>query len=124
MADYLTVIVVDFDDTLCPFNEDFTCREVVPGAIEAIKKFRDAGYTITISSARNNVAYGGHMGDAHRQMARFLDEKGVPYDRIDLGMTGKPVALCYIDDRAVGCPLTSEGVVDWERVSELVLGDS
>ena len=67
MADYLTVIVVDFDDTLCPFNEDFTCREVVPGAIEAIKKFRDAGYTITISSARNNVAYGGHMGDAHRQ---------------------------------------------------------
>ena len=25
MADYEDVIVVDFDNTICPFREDFTC---------------------------------------------------------------------------------------------------
>jgi len=123
MADYLNVIVVDFDDTICPFSEDFACNEIVPGAIDALTKMRAAGYTVVISSARNNVAYGGAMGDAHRQMARFLDDWKVPYDRIDLGTTGKPVAYRYVDDKAVGCPLTPEGVVDWKMVCGAILKD-
>jgi len=122
MPDYLDVVVVDFDDTLCFFREDFVCQEVVPGALDALTKIKAAGYTIVVSSARNNVAYGGGMGTAHKQMATFLDEQGIPYDKIDLGMTGKPVAYRYVDDKAVGCPLTPSGVVDWPRVCELVLG--
>lgn len=121
MPDYLDVVVVDFDDTLCPFNEDFKCRTLVPGAVEALKRIQDAGYTVVISSARNNVKFGGYQGIPHREMARFLDEKDVPYDRIDLGTDGKPVAYRYVDDKAVGCPLTEEGVVDWPRVCELIL---
>jgi hypothetical protein len=121
MADYLNVVVVDFDDTLCPFSEDFECRTLVPGAAEALKRIQDAGYTVVISSARNNVAYGGHQGTAHRKMAQFLDDFEVPYDRIDLGTDGKPVAFRYIDDKGVGCPLTEDGVVDWPRVCEIFL---
>jgi hypothetical protein len=124
MPDYLDVIVVDFDDTICPFSEDFSCTQVVPGAKEYIEKLKAAGYKITISSARNNVVYGGHSGATHRQMYRFLSEKGIPFDHIDLGTDGKPVAYRYIDDRAVGCPRTKEGWVDWPKVYDLIVGTS
>ena len=122
MPDYLDVVVVDFDDTLCFFREDFACQDVVPGALDALTKIKAAGYTIVVSSARNNVVYGGGMGTAHKQMAAFLDEQGIPYDKIDLGLTGKPVAYRYVDDKAVGCPLTPDGVVNWPKVCELLLG--
>jgi hypothetical protein len=122
MPDYLDVVVVDFDDTLCPFSEDFTCRTVVPGAIDALNRIREAGYVVVISSARNNTMYGGYGGEPHRDMVQFLHAKGIPHDRIDTGTNGKPVAYRYIDDKGVGCPLTEDGVVDWPGVCELLLG--
>ncbi len=92
MPDYLDTIVVDFDDTLCTFNENFTCSELVPGAKEYIARLSRLGFKIVISSARNNIVYGGFSGEAHRQMHKFLEEVGITYDRIDLGTDGKPVA--------------------------------
>ena len=115
MPDYLSVIVVDFDDTICAFTEDFVCRTLIPGAKEALLNLQIAGYTVVISSARNNLKYGGCGGKAHRDMAKFLDEKEVPYDRIDPGTDGKPVAYRYIDDKGVGCPKTTQGEVDWDK---------
>ena len=109
MPDYLSVIVVDFDDTICP------------GTREALAALQLAGYTVVISSARNNVQYGGCSGKAHRDMALFLDENEVPYDRIDPGTDGKPVAYRYVDDKGVGCPKTVEGVVDWGKILTLIL---
>ena len=123
MPDYLKVIVVDFDNTICFFNEDFSCEKLVPGAKEGIKRLREAGYRITISSARNNIAYGGCGGEPHRTMHRFLVDQGVEHDRIDLGTDGKLVAYRHIDDKGVGCPLTPEGVVDWSVVCNILLGD-
>ena len=121
MPDFLDVIVVDFDDTICPFSEDFACARLIPGAKEYIGKLKDAGYTITISSARNNVAYGGHSGTVHREMYAFLHKHDVPFDHIDLGTDGKPVAYRYIDDKAVGCPKTSDGVVNWPEIYKLIM---
>ena len=121
MADYLSVIVVDFDDTICPFTEDFVCRRLISGAKEALLALQMAGFTIVVSSARNNIKYGGCSGEPHRDMAKFLDEQKVPYDLIDPGTDGKPVAYRYIDDKGVGCPKTSEGEVDWEKILSLIL---
>ena len=124
MPDYLENIVVDFDDTICPFNEDFSCRSLVPGARKYIIKLRRAGYIITVSSARNNLVHGGHEGMAHQRMCRALHEYEIPYDRIDRGLEGKPVAYRYIDDKGVGCPRTKEGWVDWPKVYELITGET
>jgi|3_EtaG_2_1085321.scaffolds.fasta_scaffold00380_23 hypothetical protein len=120
MPDYLDVLVVDFDNTICPFREDLVTEGLVPGVIDSLTKLKKMGYRIIISSARNNIAYGGCTGVGHREMARFLTEHDVPYDSIDTGTTGKPVAYRYIDDKGVGCPLTPEGYVDWKKVYEML----
>jgi hypothetical protein len=124
MADYDEVIVVDFDDTICRFNEDFSCKDLVPGAREYMGKLQEAGYKLVISSARNNVSYGGVGGTPHCLMTRFLWKSDIPFDKVDCGSEGKPVAYRYIDDKAVGCPLTPEGFVDWPKVYNLIVGDS
>jgi len=124
MPDYLNTIVVDFDDTICPFKEDFSCDTVVPGAKEYMKKLQDSGYKIVISSARNNEKYGGATGEAHCAMTRFLWRNDIPFDKVDCGTGGKPVAYKYIDDKSVGCPLTKEGWVDWPKVYELIVESS
>ena len=121
MPDYLKVIVVDFDDTICPFSEDFLCTELVPGAKEGISRLRAAGYRVTICSARNNSVYGGASGEAHRTMYKFLVDHEIEYDAIDTGTSGKPVAYRYIDDKGVGCPLTWQGYVDWPAVCKMIL---
>ena len=120
MADYCTLLVVDFDNTVCPFRSDLVMEGLVPGVCEALAKLMDLGYQIMISSARNNIKYGGFTGSSHRAMARFLIEHEVPYDSIDTGTLGKPVAYRYIDDKGIGCPLTVEGYVDWKKVYNML----
>ena len=120
MADYENVIVVDFDNTICPFSEDFTCTGLVPGAAEGLARLKKAGYFVTISSARNNVWYGGAAGEAYGLMVQFLEGQSLLYDRLDTGCNGKPVGYAHIDDKGVGCPLTPEGWVDWYKVCDLL----
>ena len=129
VPDYLSTIVVDFDDTICVFNaehfnEDLSCSGLVPGAKEHIIKLAKVGFRIVISSARNNSVFGGFSGKAHRNMHRFLEDNGIPYDHIDLGTDGKPIAYRYVDDKAIGCPKTESGIVDWPRVYELIMKDA
>jgi hypothetical protein len=123
MPDYLKVIVVDFDNTICVFREDFACEELIAGAKEGLESLREAGYRITISSARNNVMYGGCGGEPHRLMYAFLKEHELAFDTIDTGGDGKPVGYRYIDDKGVGCPRTAQGAVDWPQVCRLILGE-
>ena len=92
----------------------------MPGAVEGLARLKGAGYTVTISSARNNVLYGGSDGDSYASMVQFLKVQGLLYDRIDTGCEGKPVGYAHIDDKGVGCPLTPEGWVDWYKVCDLL----
>ena len=121
MPDYLKVIVVDFDDTICAFSEDFACTKIVPGAKEGLEKLKAAGYRITISSARNNTTYGGCGGEPYQRMYAFLKDQGLVFDSIDAGTDGKPVGYRYVDDKGIGCPRTWQGFVDWPAVCKMIL---
>jgi len=120
VADYEDVIVVDFDNTICPFRDDFACVGLVPGAAEGLARLKKGGYLVMISSARNNAQYGGAAGEAYGLMVQFLKSQNLLYDRLDTGFNGKPVGYAHIDDKGVGCPLTPEGWVDWYKVCDLL----
>ena len=120
MHDYLTFILVDFDNTICAFREDFKCEQLVPGSKEGIARLREAGYKVTIHSARNNVIYGGHIGTPYKLMVDFLEREGIEYDRLDCGRYGKPIGYMHVDDKSVGCPLNKDGCVDWGAVCKLL----
>ena len=123
------VIVVDFDGTIFDFNFP-EIGPIKPGVIEALQRLRDAGWWIVISSCRSKVVWqeiyevntdGSKVMTPFEmtiQMADILDEYGVPYDEIS--MVDKPLALYYIDDRAIrlGCPGCGP---NWRIIADKIL---
>lgn len=103
-------ICVDFDGTLCDF-EFPGIGKIKPGAVEALTRFREMGYTIIIYSCRtchwDYEVFGGDPSqptcerDSVTTMVAWLEANGVPYDEIDDGSKGKPLADFYIDDKAI-----------------------
>lgn len=100
MAD--KVACVDFDGTLFPFGELFASNEPEPGAVEAVRALKDAGWTIVILTSRlswrwileEGESFAGQEGYVRQQ----LDRHGIPYDLIT---SEKVPAEVYIDDRAI-----------------------
>lgn len=104
------VIAVDFDGTLCE-HEFPGIGKVKAGAKEALMMFKALGYTIVIWSCRschwNYDVFGGDPSqpvlerEKIKDMVAFLQREGIPYDIIDDGSKGKPLADFYIDDKAI-----------------------
>jgi len=85
-------IMVDMDGVICTEERTFErpLAELMPGAVEALQKLRDAGHTVVVYTARNWPEY--------RVTKKWLDDHGVPYDGLHMG---KPVADVWIDDRVL-----------------------
>jgi len=106
------IICVDFDGTVVD-HEYPGIGALKPGVREALESFRHLGYKIIISSCRTCMwypevfnIYGDHLPVARdrrvvKEMVAFLDANQIPYDEIDDGTKGKPVADFYIDDKAI-----------------------
>jgi hypothetical protein len=104
------VIAVDFDGTLCEhsFPEIGALR---PGAREALTMFRDIGYKVLIYTCRtSHWHYDIFGGDPEQptlerervqEMIVWLAKHEIPYDEIDDGSRGKPLADYYIDDKGI-----------------------
>jgi len=103
-------ICVDFDGTLC----DHAYPEIGPvkaGACEALIAFKRMGYHILIYTCRTSSyhfeVFGGTPGDNALERPRvqamiaWLNEHDIPYDEVDDGTKGKPLADFYIDDKGV-----------------------
>lgn len=103
-------IAIDFDGTLCEFQ--------YPGigppkryAREALEVFRNLGYRILIYSCRTSHRYyeifGGDPSqptmerERVKEMVSWLNEHKIPFDEIDDGSKGKPMADYYIDDKGI-----------------------
>ena len=104
------MLVVDFDGTIV----DSAYPDIgkpKPGVKEALQELQAEGYRICIFSARNS-----NDSDTHKlqEMRHALDTYGIPYDIIDEGKSGKPIADYYIDDRAI------EFKDDWKAVVERI----
>jgi hypothetical protein len=107
-----TSVCVDYDDTIAVR----VFGTVVPalGVVEGLSRLRANGYKIVIHSAR---AWEKFPDSAERvaDMKASLDAWGVPYDEIYSGV-GKPVAVAYVDDKAVRFDN------NWDAIVESILG--
>lgn len=99
-------LIVDLDGTLTQANtSDY--KSVLPrlDVIQQLVRYKEQGFEIVISTARNMRTYEGNIGKINIHtlpiITEWLEEHNVPYDEI---LVGKP--WCghdgfYIDDRAV-----------------------
>lgn len=99
-------LIVDLDGTITMSNTtDY--RRVSPNlfVIAKIRMYKEYGFTIVISTARNMRTYEGNIGKINKCtlpiITEWLNKHQVPYDEI---LVGKP--WCghdgfYIDDRAI-----------------------
>ena len=117
------LLAIDFDSTIA-FSDWPKIGPLVPGALESLRKLREEGHHITIWSARNNKQWGvAEKRRGMRAMRHFLDDNSVPYDHIDDGAHGKPVADLFVDDRNLGTPLVylkGDWVVDWDKAYRML----
>lgn len=99
-------LIVDLDGTLTQANtSDY--KNVLPRleVIAQLQQYKNNGFEIVISTARNMRTYEGNVGKINIHtlptITEWLDKHNVPYDEI---LVGKP--WCghdgfYIDDRSV-----------------------
>ncbi|MBY5947409.1 HAD-IIIC family phosphatase [Photobacterium rosenbergii] len=99
-------LIVDLDGTITKANtSDYKNVEPNSELIETLREYKNNGFSIIISTARNMRTYEGNVGKINIHtlpiITEWLDKHKVPYDEI---LVGKP--WCghegfYIDDRAV-----------------------
>lgn len=107
---YVPTICVDFDGTLCD-HEFPGIGAPKPFAKEALTAFRAMGFHVMIWTCRTSHfhydVFGGDPDQSTlervkvKEMIAYLDKHGIPYDEIDDGSRGKPLAQLYIDDRGL-----------------------
>jgi len=124
------IVAVDFDGTIVEhrFPE---IGEPVPGAIEWLKKFDDAGIKIILWTMRSDK----NPQDRHflTEAMMFCQMKGIKLYGAnknpgqDWSTSPKAYAHVYIDDAAFGCPMIDSAepgqrpMVDWSIVGPAIL---
>lgn len=85
------VILIDIDGTICTEESPFDrpLAKPLPGALERVNSFVDAGHVV--------VFWTGRGWDQYRVTKKWLDDHGFRYAQL---LMGKPIANLVIDDRA------------------------
>lgn len=112
-------IAVDFDGTCVTHEYPNVGRDI--GAVPVLKKLVEAGHKIILNTMRS----GDELADA---IQWFIDNDitlfGVNENPTQKSWTASPkvYAHIYIDDAALGCPLTTDNItrpfVDWKKVEK------
>lgn len=133
------IIAIDFDGTIAEHRFPDIGRSV-PGAIEWMREFQEAGAKLILFTMRSDLRADGMgpegVGPDHdylRDAVEFCREWGIEFwgvnenpDQGSWTSSPKPYAHVYIDDAAFGCPLrpafqSSRPMVDWSIVGPAVL---
>jgi hypothetical protein len=112
-------LVIDFDGTIAEDKYPYIGK-ALPGAKEAIRKLKDAGYEIVIFSCRTTKNDGkpeAEVAEQKERMADWMRENDIPFDRIEDGRDGKPHCLYFVDNKA----LHYGGNDDWESICQYIL---
>lgn len=120
-----TFIAIDFDGTIVEhrFPE---IGKPVPGAIEWMKKFQEAGAELILWTMRSDVDERNYLSEA----VGYCRDNGIRFEHVnqnpqDWTTSPKAYAHVYIDDSAACCPLrvmgTGARVVDWDIVGPVVM---
>ena len=90
-------LYIDFDGTIHKYSKGYADGAIydppMENAITSLIRLRDAGFTLTIFTARDN------MEDIEEWLIRYWP-KGEPYFKIPVTNKKGP-ATAYIDDRAI-----------------------
>jgi capsule biosynthesis phosphatase len=99
-------LIVDLDGTLTQANTN-NYKEVLPrnDVIDQVRNYKEMGFKIVISTARNMRTYEGNVGKINIHtlpvIVEWLDRYHVPYDEILIGKPWCGYEGFYIDDRAI-----------------------
>lgn len=117
------IICVDFDGTCVTHEYPNIGKEI--GATEVLKELIDLGHYIILFTMRS----GKELQDA----INWFEERNIPLfgvnknpDQFTWTSSPKPYAHLYIDDAALGCPVTFDETisnrpfVDWKVVKNLL----
>jgi len=116
------IIGLDFDGTIV----EHAYPEIgpsVPGALEIIDKWQNAGHKLILFTMRSK--------DTLEQAVDYLTKNGIKLFGVNVNptqhsWTSSPKAYCqlYVDDASLGCPLipgkhTDRPMVDWVIINKL-----
>jgi capsule biosynthesis phosphatase len=97
---------MDLDDTITRgFDGCYMTVGVNKSVVDKLKEYKNAGFTIVISTSRNMRTFEGNVGLINANtlpiIIAWLDKNSIPYDEI---YTGKP--WCgkegfYVDDKSI-----------------------
>lgn len=107
-------IAIDLDGVLAvekpkrvgeSWDDWYAQKKVMPGAVEAVRRLKKAGWFVYVYTARNDCD--------KRVTKRWLKENGIEYDVLVLN---KPPAAYLVDDRAISFS-------GWDKVLAIVEQD-
>lgn len=99
-------LIVDLDGTITLGNNP-NYSEVSPNedVVERLREYRNKGFSIVISTARNMRTYEGNVGEINIHtlpiILKWLDKHQVPYDEVLVGKPWCGFEGFYIDDKAI-----------------------
>lgn len=119
------VIAIDFDGTCVTHEYPYMGSDI--GAVPVLKELADAGYHLVLNTMRS--------GKTEKEAVKWFKENDIPLygvncnpDQKSWTKSPKVFADLYIDDSALGVPLTSSPsstrpYVDWVKVREWLVAE-
>ncbi len=119
------VIAIDFDGTCVTHEYPYMGSDI--GAVPVLKELADAGYRLVLNTMRS--------GKTEKEAIKWFKDNDIPLFGVNCNpeqkswtKSPKVYADLYIDDSALGVPLTSSPTstrpyVDWIRVREWLVAE-
>lgn len=119
------VIAIDFDGTCVTHDYPYIGSDI--GAVPVLRELADAGYRLVLYTMRS--------GKLEKEAVNWFKQNDIPLFGVNINpeqrswtSSPKVYADLYIDDAALGVPLTTSSIsvrpyVDWQRVREWLVAE-
>lgn len=110
-------VLIDWDGVIQKFGMIYDTTDPIEGVVDAIRKLKEAGYTIIIFTSRLSKTWHEAEGWEHAKavaeqleyMQGFLIKHGIPFD----GFTAEKMpSLAYFDDKAYRVAIGPNGLAN------------
>lgn len=115
------IIGIDFDGTCVQHNFPHIGKDI--GAVPVLKKLINKGHSLILHTMRSDKDDNDYLSQAIDWFWKNdITLYGINYNPKQSSWTSSPKPYCniYIDDSALGCPLTVDGYVDWDEVEKIL----
>ncbi len=102
----MKTIVIDLDNTLTiESNDAYIDKPVNLEVLDTLRKYKQQGFTIIVSTARQMRTYQANVGKINAftlpTIIDWLNKHDVPYDEIHVGKPWCGYEGFYVDDKAI-----------------------